>query len=98
MIDVLQRAAHLGRVRSLDAAREYLEKVRLHKEPRFLAALEALLEVLPVSKSVTGFDLPKGLTAAGSDFEALNNLRRLAFGEEIGEPEQLKLWQGEESG
>ena len=97
MIDVLYRAAHLGRIRSLDAAREYLENVGLHKEPRFLAALKALLEVLPMPKSVTKFDLPKGLAAAGSDFEVLEKLRRLAFGEQVAEPEQLKLWRDEEA-
>ena len=96
MIDVLYRAAHLARTRSLDAAREYLETVGLHKEPRFLAALKALLEVLPMPKSVTKFDLPKGLAAAGSDFEVLENLRRLAFGEQVAEPAQLKLWRDEE--
>ena len=96
MIDALHRAAHLARTRTLDDAREHLTKLRLHQEPRFLSALEALLEVLPVSKSYTGFDLPTGLAAAGSDFEALNNLRRLAFSDEIGEPEQLKLWQHDE--
>ncbi len=96
MIDVLYRTAHLGRIRSLDAAREYLENVGLHKEPRFLAALKALLEVLPMPKSVTKFDLPKGLAAAGSDFEVLENLRRLAFGEQVAEPAQLKLWRDEE--
>ena len=96
MIDVLYRAAHLGRIRSLDAAREYLENVGLHKEPRFLAALKALLEVLPMPKSVTKFDLPKGLAAAGSDFEVLENLRLLAFGEQVAEPAQLKLWRDEE--
>ena len=97
MIDVLYRAAHLARIRSLDAAREYLENVGLHKEPRFLAALKALLEVLPMPKSVTKFDLPKGLAAAGSDFEVLEKLRRLAFGEQVAEPEQLKLWRDEEA-
>ena len=96
MIDALHRVAHLARTRTLDDAREHLTKLRLHQEPRFLSALEALLEVLPVSKSYTGFDLPTGLAAAGSDFEALNNLRRLAFSDEIGEPEQLKLWQDNE--
>ena len=92
MIDAVHRAAHLARIRSLDAAREHLTRLGLSKEPRFLSALKALLEVLPVSKSFTGFDLPKGLAAAGNDFEALNNLRRLAFSEEIAAPEQLKLW------
>ena len=47
-------------------------------------------------KSVTKFDLPKGLAAAGSDFEVLENLRRLAFGEQVAEPAQLKLWRDEE--
>ncbi len=95
MIDAVQRAAHLARTRTLDDARQWLTKLRLHQEPRFLAALKALLEVLPPPKSITGFDLPRGLAAAGSDFEALNNLRRLAFSDEIGEPKQLKLWQDE---
>ena len=98
MIDAVHHAAHLARSRSLDAARERLADLGLDKEPRFLAALKALLEVLPVPKSVTGFDLPKGLAAAGSDFEALNNLRRLAFSEEIGEPAQLELWRDDEEG
>ena len=43
-------------------------------------------------------DLPKGLAAAGSDFEALENLRRLAFGEQVAEPKQLELWRDEEEG
>ena len=98
MIDVLYRAAHLARIRSLDAAREYLVNAGLHKEPRFLAALKAVLEVLPMPKSITKFDLPKGLAAAGSDFEVLENLRRLAFGEQVAEPAQLKLWRDEEAG
>ena len=97
MIDAIHGAAHLARNRSLDAARERLAELGLHEEPRFLSAVKALLEVLPVSGSFTGFDLPKGLAAAGSDFEALDNLRRLAFSEEIGEPEQLKLWRDEEA-
>ena len=98
MIDVLYRAAHLARIRSLDVAREYLVNAGLHKEPRFLAALKAVLEVLPMPKSITKFDLPKGLAAAGSDFEVLENLRRLAFGEQVAEPAQLKLWRDEEAG
>ena len=35
--------------------------------------------------------------AAASDFEALYNLARLAYREEIGEPEQLKLWREEDA-
>ncbi len=96
MIDAIHRAAQLARSRSLDAAREHLTKLGLHKEPRFLSALSALLEVLPVSSPSSGSTLPKGLAAASSDFEALNNLRRLAFSEEIDEPAQLKLWRGDD--
>ena len=95
MIDAVHRAAHLARIRSLHAAREHLTRLRLHKEPRFLSALTALLAVLPSPSPSTGLDLPTGLAAAGNDFEALNNLRRLAFSEEIGEPDQLRLWRGD---
>ena len=75
-----------------------LAEVLIHQDPRFFAALEAVLEVLPVSKAFTGVELEGDAAAAGSDFEALYNLARLAYGDEIGEPEQLKqlkLWQGD---
>lgn len=63
------------------------------REPRFLAALEAVLKVLPVSGAFTGIDLKGAAAAAGDDFEALYRLARLAYREEIDEPErQLELW------
>ena len=96
MIDVLSGRPIWGAFVRSTRAREYLENVGLHKEPRFLAALKALPEVLPMPKSVTKLDLPKGLATAGSDFEVLENLRRLAFGEQVAEPAQLKLWRDEE--
>ena len=92
MIDTIHHAANLARIRSLGAAHEMLAAVGLDKSPRFATALEAVLEVLPVSASITGFALPKGLAAAGSDFEVLEHLRRLAFSDRVNEPEQLKLW------
>jgi hypothetical protein len=92
LIDAIHHAAYLGRTRNLDAARELLDKNGLSKEPRFLAALEAVLEVLPPSKAYTGFDPVKAAIPAASDFEALENLRRLAFKEQIDEPQQLSLW------
>ena len=92
MIDTIHHAAHLARIRSLGAAQEMLAAVGLDESPRFAAALEAVLEVLPVSASITGFALPMGLAAAGTDFEVLENLRRLAFSDRVNEPEQLKLW------
>ena len=52
-----------------------------------------MLEVLPVSKAFTGIELEGDTAASGSDFEALYNLARLAYENEIDEPRQLKLWQ-----
>ena len=92
MIDAIHRAAHVARTRSLQAARELLAEARADRDPRFFAALEAVLEVLPISRAFTGIDVQGEAAAAGDDFEALYNLARLAYREEIGEPEQLKLW------
>ena len=92
MIGAIHRAAHEARTRSLQAARELLAEAQTDKDPRFFAALEAVLEVLPVSRAFTGIDVEGEAAAAGDDFEALYNLARLAYRDEIGEPEQLKLW------
>lgn len=92
MIDSLHHAAHLGRTRTLQAAREMLTKTGVDREPMFFAALEAVLEVLPVGKAFSGIDLDGDLAAAGSDFEALENLRRFAFTERVDPPKQLELW------
>ena len=95
MIDAVHHAANTARARSLAAAREMLEGALVDKDPRFFAALEAVLEVLPVSKTWTGIDLEGAVEAAGSDFEVLYNLARLAYRDEIDEPEQLNLWREE---
>jgi adenine-specific DNA methylase len=92
MIDALHHAAHLGRTRSLQAAREMLTKTGVDTEPMFFATLEAVLEVLPVGKAFSGVDLDGDLAAAGNDFEALENLRRFAFTERVDPPKQLELW------
>ena len=92
MIDAIHHAARLARNKSLDAARELLAKARVDKDPRFFAALEAVLEVLPVSTKHTGVQLEGDLAASGSDFEALYDLYRLAYSDKIDEPEQLKIW------
>ena len=96
MIDAIHRAAHTARTRSLQAARERLAEAQTDKDPRFFTALEAVLEVLPVSRAFTGIDVEGEAAAAGDDFEALYNLARLAYRDEIGEPEQLKLWRDDE--
>ena len=92
MIGAIHRAAHVARTRSLQAARELLAEAQTDKDPRFFAALEAVLEVLPVSRAFTGIDVEGEAAAAGDDFEALYKLSRLAYPDKIGEPEQLKLW------
>ena len=95
MIDAVHHGANTARIRSLAAAREMLEGTLVDKDPRFFAALEAVLAVLPVSKAWTGIDLEGAVEAAGSDFEVLYNLARLAYRDEIDEPEQLNLWREE---
>ena len=95
MIDAVHHAANLARTRSLDDAASCSTRSwgRGRREAAFLTALEAVLEVLPVSKRWTGIDLPGEATAAGNDFEALYHLARLAYGDRIDEPKQLRLWQ-----
>ena len=78
MIDAIHHAANTARLRSLAEARERLERGRVVEDPRFFAALEAVLEVLPVSRTWTGIDLEGEKAAAGDDFEALWSLARLA--------------------
>ena len=97
MIDAIHHAASVARGSSLSAAQEMLANVLVDREPRFFAALEAVLEVLPVSKAFTGIELEGEAAASGSDFEALYNLARLAYRNEIDEPKQLKLWQDDDS-
>ena len=93
MIDAVHHAANMARMRSLAAAQEMLTEARIHQDTRFFAALEAVLEVLPVSKAFTGIELEGDAAPSGSDFETLYNLARLAYRDEIDEPAQLKLWQ-----
>ena len=96
MIDAIHHAANTARVRSLTAAQELLTTTQVDQTPRFFAALEAVLEILPVSEAFTGIALEGDAAASGSDFEVLYNLTRLAYGDKIDEPEQLKLWQDDD--
>jgi len=89
MIDAIHHAAYVGRTRSVDAAREQLEKLQVDHDPAFLIAFEAVLEVLPVPKAFSGRELTGALVESGSDFEALEKLRRLAFTDDVDRPEQL---------
>ena len=92
MIDALHHAARVARSKSLEAARELLERAGVDQGPRFFAALEAVLEVLPMSPSITGIRLTGDAAAAGDDFEALYKLSRLAYSDQVAEPDQLTLW------
>lgn len=47
--------------------------------------------MLPLSARYTGFDPVKAAAPAASDFEALENLRRLALAEQVPAPKQLEL-------
>ena len=96
MIDAIHHAANIARSRTLDAAREMLTETLVDQDPRFFAALEVVLEVLPVTRAFSGIELEGDVAGSGSDFEALYNLARLAFSDEIDEPEQLRLWQDDD--
>ena len=93
MIDALHHTAHVGRTKSLAASRELLDRAGVNQDPRFFAALEAVLEVLPMSPTITGILLTgDDVQAAGNDFEILYKLSRLAYSDQVDEPDQLTLW------
>jgi adenine-specific DNA methylase len=93
MIDAIHHAAYRGRTRTLDAALDLIKDSDIENDPQFLAALEAVLEVLPPSRSFVGFDVASGdAKSAADDFDALEKLRRLAFSDRVGEPQQLSLF------
>jgi hypothetical protein len=94
-LDAVHHAAYAARSRNLQHAQELLSKAQVDGDPAFFAALEAVLEVLPVSKAFSGIDLEGDVAEFGSDFEALENLRKLAFAKDVDEPQQLQLWKEE---
>lgn len=93
MIDALHHAANRARSNGLEAAKKLLESNQVDQSPDFQTALLAVLEVLPVSSTYTGFTEEEGEVAeAAKDFDVLENLRRLAFSEKVPQPKQLELW------
>lgn len=93
MIDAIHHAARRARTVSMEAAEELLRDAGLHGDPLFLAPFEALLEVLPPSRSFIRIDVALGeAKGAADDFDALEKLRRIAFSDRVDEPEQLKLF------
>ena len=95
MIDTLHHAANVSRTRSLAAARDLLADTGMDQDARLFRSFEAVLEVLPVSRRFTGVDLQNEAAASSNDFEALYNLSRLAYQDEVDQPKQLELWLGE---
>ena len=94
MIGALHHAAYLGRKSGAEAAIKYIESEQLDEDDSFIAALEAILEVLPPSYSHTRIALKGDLASASNDFDALLNIRRLKFNDRIDDPDQLKLYEG----
>ncbi len=92
MIDALHHAAHQCRTRTLEAGKELLERAGVVGDAAFPPSLLAILEVLPVGTAFSGVELPTDVAGAGSDFEALEKLRRLAFSQQVEAPQQLELW------
>lgn len=92
MLDAVHHAAHFARTRTLDAGRELLVNAGVSNDPQFFATLEAILEVLPVGKAFSQVELDGDLGASGSDFDVLENLRRLAFSAQVDSPKQLEMW------
>jgi hypothetical protein len=91
-MDAVHHVAWRIRQQNLQAGREMVERARLDASPGFVTALTAVLEVLPVSSTFTKVKSETGAVAeAASDFDALEHLRRLMFGDRIPEPEQLRL-------
>lgn len=92
MIDALHHAANTVRVRGVEATVELLDKAGISHDDEFKVAMEALLEVLPPSKTFSGIESDKAVKPAADDFDALEKLRRIAYEGEIGEPQQLELY------
>ncbi len=83
MLDALHQAIRTAHAKTLQAAADQIRGYGLDKEPAFLDGLKALLEVLPVSRTFSGYEPGKALEPAARDFETLESLRRLAFSKEV---------------
>lgn len=93
LIDTLHHAAHRARTVGLDAAREQLSKTKADQLPAFTVSFAAVLEVLPVSSRFTNVVDEAGPVAdAASDFDVLEQLRRLAYSDKVKKPQQLDMW------
>lgn len=92
MLDALHHAIHTARGKTLQAGVDQLKDYKLDREPALLSAMGALLEVLPPSRTFTGFEPDKAIAPSANDFEILENLRRLAFARDVPRARQLSLF------
>jgi hypothetical protein len=90
-IDAIHHCAHRARSIDLKSAKQLLDDNGLGNSPEFLMALQAVLEVLPVSCRYSGYDPVKNAIPSASDFEALEDLRRLDLKDKVPEPKQLQF-------
>jgi putative DNA methylase len=92
MLNTLHQAAWIVREKNPGAAKKAIEDNGLIDDATLLTALEALLNVLP---AVANLDkapkLDASLGGAAGDFEALEQLRKLAFAEQVPEPARQLL-------
>lgn len=91
MLDAIHHAAHTARTHNLQMAWDNIKTSELDKNTSFMDGLRAVLEVLPISRQFTGVDVVKACEPSASDFEALENLRKLAFQEKMPVPTRLTL-------
>ena len=95
MLDTLHHAALIAREQNTGAAQAVIQEAGLLDDQTLLTALEVLLNVLPPPAAARrGKKADALLGGAASDFEALENLRRLAFAEKVPAPTQADLFEG----
>ncbi len=91
MIDTLHWMGLNARDQNTGAAKTMLERANVLDDPTLKTALHAMLRVIP-QRATTTAKGSGGLAGFAADFEALENLRRLAYeGDVPAPPEQLGL-------
>lgn len=92
-LDAIHHAAALTRASTAEAAKTMLEEAGVLQAPELRAALQAVLEVLPVGRTFTGIEPIDAVSAHADDFDALERLRRVAFEAVLAKPHQLELFE-----
>jgi putative DNA methylase len=94
-LDPIHHAAAIAQTATAEAAAAKLEQAGVLRTPELRAALQAVLEVLPVGRTFTGVDPIDAVARHAADFDALERLRRVAFEGELPKPRQLELFERE---